>query len=277
MPDRLMIASLLVCCVTPSLVHAQGPRPMEKRIKAASSAVVRILVDGKPSGTGFVVSNGLIATNFHVVQLATPAANGQTQVGYSPKIAVQFQGRPPVQAAPHPSVVGPGLAEAVGKDVALLSVPTPGIVPLKLGRFSDVHEGDPLYLFGYPLGVEQAIIARGMLSTKWKTDGYLSQGGQREVAWLDITMNGGNSGGPVLLMADDPAQDVVVGIANFNLNPFAQRAKAFAKVAADFPGNVVMMGIDFKQFSTLVGAALSAQSHGVGGCIAIDYVRLPKP
>jgi len=37
------------------------------------------------------------------------------------------------------------------------------------------------------------------------------------------------------------------------------------------------MGVDFKRFSTLIGAALASQSHGVGGCIAIDSVRLPKP
>jgi hypothetical protein len=37
-------------------------------------------------------------------------------------------------------------------------------------------------------------------------------------------MNKGNSGGPILLLAEDPTQDVIVGIANFNLNPFAQKA-----------------------------------------------------
>jgi hypothetical protein len=97
------------------------------------------------------------------------------------------------------------------------------------------------------------------------------------MAWLDNTMNKGNSGGPVVLLADDPARDAVIGIANFNLNPFAQRAEEFAGVAAAFPCNVVIMGVDFKKFSTLIGAALSSQSHGVGGCIAIDYLQLPKP
>jgi|GEM_PF-1667331 len=76
-------------------------------------------------------------------------------------------------------------------------------------------------------------------------------------------MNKGNSGGPVVLLADDPARDVVIGIANFNLNPFAQRDEELAGVAAAFPCHVVIMGVDFKKFSTLIGAALSSQSHGV--------------
>ncbi len=167
--------------------------------------------------------------------------------------------------------------EAIGKDVALLTVSSAGLQPLRLGHFADIHEGDSIYVVGYPLGVEQPIVTRGMLSTKWKTHGYLGQGGDREVAWLDVTMNSGNSGGPVFLLAEDPARDAVIGVANFNLNPFAERATQFAEMSAGFPGNVVIMGIDFKQFSTLIGAALTAQSHGVGGCIAIDYVRIPKP
>jgi hypothetical protein len=47
-------------------------------------------------------------------------------------------------------------------------------------------------------------------------------------------------------------------------------------VAAKFPGNIMLMGIDFKKFSVLIGKALASQSHGVGGCIAIDYVHLPE-
>lgn len=60
-----------------------------------------------------------------------------------------------------------------------------------------------------------------MLSTKWVTSGYLNQGGNREVAWLDVTMNSGNSGGPIVLMGEEPEGDKVIGIASFGLNPFA--------------------------------------------------------
>jgi S1-C subfamily serine protease len=259
-----------------STAAVQSKNLMRQRVKQAKENTVRILVNGKSVGTGFAVAPGLIATNFHVVQQFSAVADEQTQVGYASNIEVQLQNGRVVTAMPHSSVLGTGLQTAVSNDVALLTIPVKDLHPFKLGHFADIGEGDAVYIVGYPFGIEQPIINIGMLSTKWNASGYLGQGGPRDVAWLDITMNKGNSGGPVLLLADDPAQDVVVGIANFNLNPFAQNAAKFARVAAAFPGNVMIMGINFKQFSTLIGAALASQSHGVGGCIAIDYVRLPE-
>jgi serine protease Do len=269
-------ASVVLVALVANQLVGQPRAANQQRVQRVKGSTVRIVVNGDPEGTGFAVAEDLVATDFHVVQQATPAAGGKTLVTYASKIEVQLPDGRRLAAIPHASVLGEGLQAAIGNDVALLTVPTKDLRPLKLGRFSDVSEGDPVYLAGYPLGVEQVVVATGMLSTKWKMGGYLGQGVSRDVAWLDITMNGGNSGGPVLRMGTDPSSDVVVGIANFNLNPFAQAAREFAGVAAAFPGNVVIMGVDFKRFSTLIGAALASQSHGVGGCIAIDLLRLPK-
>lgn len=275
--EKIGAASVvLIALAVGSPIVGQPRSAIQERVQRVKQSTVRILVNGNPAGTGFAVAESLVATNFHVVQQLTPAPGGHTQVTYGSKIEVQLQDGRVLTATPHPSVSGQGLQAAIGKDVALLRVPTKDLRPLKLGRFSDVSEGDSVYLAGYPLGVGQVIVATGMLSTKWKTDGYLGQGGLRDVAWLDITMNRGNSGGPVLLPANDPSRDAVVGIANFSLNPFAQSAEEFAGVAAAFPASVVIMGVDFKRFSTLIGAALASQSHGVGGCLAIDYLQLPK-
>lgn len=271
---NLIILAGLVGLVACS-VSGQRGTSMQERINRAKSGTVRVLVNGNPAGSGFAVAKNLIVTDFHVVQSMTPTPTGQTQIGYAGTIQVQLQDGRTLPATPHATVLGQGLQYAIGKDVALLSVQVDDLAPLRLGRFSDVKEGDSIYLVGYPLGVEQSIVAVGIVSTKWKTSGYLGQGGDRDVAWLDVTMNKGNSGGPVLRLADDAAQDAVIGIANFSLNPFAQHAEEFASVAAAFPGNVVIMGVDFKKFSVLVGAALASQSHGVGGCIAVDYIRLP--
>jgi len=256
---------------------AQVGDGMRQRVPRVKESTVRILVNGTSSGTGFAVAANLVATNFHVVQQLSPGAGGQTQVAYAGKIEVELHDGRLVPATPHSSVSGNNLQTAVGRDVVLLTVPVSDLKPLKLGRFTDAAEGDGVYLAGYPLGIEQVIVAKGMLSTKLKAGGYLGQGGTRDVAWLDVTMNKGNSGGPVLLLAEDPARDVVVGIANFILNPFAQRAEEFANMAASFPGNAVILRVDFKKFSTLIGEALKSQSHGVGGCVAIDYLHLPKP
>jgi len=267
---------LAVCFGSASLLLGQSRSAMQQRVQGVKESTVRILVNGIPSGTGFAVAPNLVATNFHVVQQLSPAPNGQTQVTYAARIEVQLHDGRVLPGMPHPSVSGHGLQTALGRDVALLSVPVNDLRPLKLGHFVDVSEGDSVYLAGYPFGIQQVVVATGTVSTKWKAPGYLGQGGERDVAWLDITMNRGNSGGPVLLLSADPSKDTVIGIANFNLNPFAQNAEEFADVAAAFPGKVLIMGVDFKKFATLVGAALASQSHGVGACIAIDYLQLPK-
>ena len=255
--------------------NACSENQFHQRFKQARESTVRILVNDIPAGTGFAVTSELIATNFHVVQHISPGNDGQTQISYSSNIKVQLADKRELRARPHPSVLEQGFRDAVGKDIVLLAVPINDLRPVKLGRFADIKEGDAIYLVGFPLGIEHPIIASGIFSTKWKTKGYLGQGDQRDVAWLDITMNKGNSGGPVFLIADDPAQDTVIGVANFNLNPFSHDAENFAKVAANFPGNIMMMGINFKEFSILIGKALASQTHGVGGCIAIDNLRLP--
>ena len=264
--------NVVACCPA----GAQSRSSMQQRIQRVKQSTVRILVNGSPEGTGFAVTTSIIATDFHVVQQVSSAPDGQTRINYASKIEVQLPDGRILPATPHASVLGQGMQMAVGNDVALLTISVKDLRPLKLGHFSDVLEGDPIYIAGYPFGIEQAVVAKGLLSTKWQMGGYLGQGGQRNVAWLDVTMNNGNSGGPVLLLADDPSQDVVIGIANFNLNPFAKSAQELAGIAAAYPGNAIIMGVDFKRFFTLIGSALESQSHGVGGCIAVDYVQLPK-
>ena len=64
---------------------------MKDRIKRIKQSIVRVLVDGQPAGSGFVVwKNGLIATCFHVVQKNEPAANNQTRITYATGIQVEF-------------------------------------------------------------------------------------------------------------------------------------------------------------------------------------------
>jgi len=263
--------ALTISCISP----VNSENHFRKRFKQAKESIVLILVNNIPAGTGFSVAPGIIATNFHVVQQFSVGNEGQTQIGYAQNIKVQLSDKREFIAIPHQSVVGPGTIEAVGKDITLLTIPFKDLRPVKLGRFNEIEEGDAIYLIGFPLGIEQPVIASGILSTKWKTSGYLGQGGDRDVAWLDVTMNKGNSGGPVFLIRDNFEQDVVIGVANFMLNPFAHDADEFAKIAAAFPGNAILIGIDFKKFSTLIGKALSSQTHGVGGCISIDTLHLP--
>ncbi len=247
---------------------------MEDRVRRIKRATVRILTDGQPSGTGFVISNtGLIATCFHVVQHIQAAPNGQTQITYSPSIEVEFNDGSKLPGTVHVSCQSQGFLEALSKDYCILETKSKNLIPLPLGTFADIYDGADVYLCGFPLGINQPVVSVGMLSTKWVTSGYLNQGSNREVAWLDITMNRGNSGGPIVLMGEEAAGDKVIGIASFGLNPFAEPAEKLIEIVQTFPGSATLMGVDFKRFATLIGAALSSNSLGVSGCVSIDYLK----
>jgi len=247
---------------------------MKERVKRIKRATVRILINGQPSGTGFVVSSaGLIGTCFHVVQHVQVAPNSQTQITYSSSIEVEFNDGNKLPGTVHESCQGGGFLEALSKDYCILEIKSKDLISLPLGTFADVYEGADVYLCGFPLGINQPVVSLGMLSTKWITSGYLNQGSNREVAWLDITMNSGNSGGPIVLMGEEPGGDKVIGIASFGLNPFADPAEKFIEIVQAFPGSAALMGVDFKKFATLIGAALSSNSLGVSGCVSIDYLK----
>lgn len=247
---------------------------MKHRLESIKRVTVRILINGQPSGTGFIISkDGLIATCFHVVQHSRPTSDGKTEITYSPSIEVEFNDANKIPATVHNSCQNQGFLEALSKDYCILEVESKNLAHLILGTFADAHEGADIYLCGFPLGINQAIASVGILSTKWITSGYLKQGSDREVAWLDITMNKGNSGGPVVLMGNGPEDDKIIGIASFLLNPFADSAEELIQIVQTFRGNAGIMGINFKKFATLIGAALASNSLGVGGCISIDYLN----
>lgn len=251
---------------------------MRQRVLNAKEITVKIIVNGHPAGSGFVVSsNGLIITCFHVVQSLQPAPNNQTNITYAQNIEVEFNNNTRLPATVHPTCQNNGFMQALSKDYCLLQVNAQNLFTLPIGNFSDIQEGDEIYLCGYPLGISQSVVSNGMLSTKWSTSGYLGQGNSRDVAWLDITMNNGNSGGPIILLSDNPANDKIIGIATFGLNPFAKQAEELVKMVQGFPGNVAIMGVDFKKFSTLIGTALATNSLGVNGCVAIDYLKTVIP
>lgn len=247
---------------------------MKQRLLQIKKATVRILINGQVSGTGFIVSeDGLVATCFHVVQQLQSAPNGQTQISYASSIEVEFDDKKKLPATVHKSCQNQWFLEALSKDYCILEVKSRNLIHLPLGRFVDAYEGANIYSCGFPLGINQAVVSIGMLSTKWTTPGYLNQGSNREVAWLDLTMNKGNSGGPIVLIGQELKDDKVIGIASFGLNPFADSAEELIKIVRTFSGNVFIMDVDFKKFATLVGSALASNSLGVSGCVSIDYLK----
>jgi hypothetical protein len=167
-----------------------------------------------------------------------------------------------------------GLREAFLKNYCILKVkPAKRIRCLVLGSLNDAKEGTSVYTCGFPKGIDQSVVSVGILSSKWVMPPSSDKGSPLEVAWLDIAMNRGNSGAPIILMGQNPDDDKVVAMASFDLGLFAKYCAEVTNMADDFPENAVIMGINLKEFSAAVGSSLTSSSSALGGCIAIDYLK----
>jgi len=145
-------------------------------VTARESVVV--LTSGRSGGTGWVVGDGEIVTNAHVVQ------------GSQQQSVETFDGRT-------------GTAELVGThdsldpDVALLETDL-SVPPLPLGSVDSLSRGDPLVTVGHPGMVGDWVISLGR---------HLDH--DEVIDWLLSTVptQRGNSGGPLLTLSGD-----VVGV-----------------------------------------------------------------
>jgi len=244
----------------------------KERVDRLKHSVVQILIGGHPSGTGFFISEDLILTCYHVVSSASTTN----------KISIRF--------ADGETIGVPGIAtenlkqmtQTVAYDFCLIGInhkPKQKVIPLKITSFKDIDEGDAVYTCGYPQGIPQQFISSGILSTKYidkfnkaripqsKTDTIVP----RQSAWLDLTMNRGNSGGPIIKLGKTAEEDRVVGIATFILNPFAQKAEDILMRSADYGKGLQIMGIDQSESVQLFSLAIANSSMGISGCISIDY------
>jgi S1-C subfamily serine protease len=140
-------------------------------------------VQSSSTGSGFLIrANGLILTNYHVIEGADPK-NG---------VSVQFED----QITRHANVVGID----ANNDLALLRVNMSGVppaAPLPLGDSSDVRVGDPTLAIGNPFGLDRTLTS-GIVSALQRQiqgpDGFSID----NVIQTDAPINPGNSGGPLL-------------------------------------------------------------------------------
>jgi len=131
-------------------------------------------------GSGFLIADGRVVTNAHVVSDAR-------------EVLV----RRPDQANPYVATV-----EAVGNDcdLAVLRVADPafteGLPPLSLGEVP--RSGSRVQTFGFPLGGQDVSSTAGIVS-RVESRGYVHSGIDAHlVVQTDAAINPGNSGGPVL-------------------------------------------------------------------------------
>ncbi|MEZ7131683.1 trypsin-like peptidase domain-containing protein [Nonomuraea sp. AD125B] len=139
------------------------------------------------TGSGFLIKNGYVVTNNHVVALA---ANGG-------EIKIQFNNRKTTSAR----IVGrdPGSDLAVVKPEETFGTPE-----ITLGNSDQVVVGDPVIAIGSPLGLT-GTVTTGIVSSLNRPviAGDETGGGSEETAYIsaiqtDAAINPGNSGGPLV-------------------------------------------------------------------------------
>ncbi len=171
-------------------------------VKAVLPAVVNVVAESgesKGEGTGFVVrSDGVIVTNFHVVEGAsklTVLTSAQDPVSYDARV----------------------VGGDVESDIAVLKVDATGLPTVPLGNSDDLQLGQPVVAIGYALGLSGGpSVTDGIVSSLTRQitvpDARCTEcsGGQRvytHVIQTDAAINPGNSGGPLVNLAGQ-----VVGI-----------------------------------------------------------------
>lgn len=248
----------------------------KQRLIHAKKSVVRILIDDKPSGTGFIVSKtGQIITCWHVIQPAISVDETTKQIKLK-KITAEFVSGKKIELGIYTYLFQEGYKDALIYDYCFLepSIKT-GISYefLKLGKFENVNEGEQVYSVGYPLGIEQQFVSSGILSTKWTDKIKLQDNTEmnREVSWLDLTMNKGNSGGPILKIGS--TEDEVIGIATFILNPYANTSQELSNLSANLGVDIAFGGISQVKVNKLFADAVTNNSIGISGCVSINHIN----
>jgi S1-C subfamily serine protease len=181
---------------------ASGADAVVEVVDEVLPAVVNVVAtsdQGEGEGTGFIVrSDGIIVTNFHVVEGAS-----EVTVVTSDEEPVRYDAR----------VIG-GDIEA---DLAVLDVDATELPTVPLGSSSDLRLGQQVVAIGYALGLEGGpSVTTGIVSSLARRivvpdENCLECEQQRrvyaEVIQTDAAINPGNSGGPLVNLAGE-----VVGI-----------------------------------------------------------------
>jgi S1-C subfamily serine protease/regulator of sirC expression with transglutaminase-like and TPR domain len=150
--------------------------PIESIVQRCKPALVVITTTGRDGasrglGTGFVVaSDGLIATNLHVIGEARPIS------------AQLADGRRFDVAAVH--------ATDRAADLAVIRVAARDLPALALGDSDELRQGQEIIALGNPFGLRHSVVA-GVMSARREIEG-------QKLIQLALPIEPGNSGGPLL-------------------------------------------------------------------------------
>ena len=175
--QRTLSLLLLLSLLAPTRADEKAARTVEQIAETVRKSVVVITVPGRDGrqqglGSGFVIGDGLIATNLHVV-------------GDGRAVTVETTDGKKYQAtAIH--------AFDRGLDLAVIRVDARGLPVLPLGDSARVKDGQAVVALGNPRGLKHSVVA-GVVSGSRRIDG-------RPMLQVAIPIEPGNSGGPLVDM-----------------------------------------------------------------------------
>lgn len=228
-----------------------------KNLESMVSGVVTVYVDkgiriqggmGVPDrvvGTAFQIDpEGYYLTNYHVIESEVDPA----YEGYS-RLSIRPSGNPEARI---PAVV---LGWDKDLDLALVKCGEAAPYTFHLSSLETAEKGEAVYAMGSPVGLENTITA-GIVSAKGRR--FLPRG---EALQVDVPVNPGNSGGPLVGKTGGVKGVIFSGLPDFQGINFALPAEWIgAIVPALFDGG--------KQEKPWIGAMLSRK---IDGSLLVGY------
>ena len=154
-----------------------GNQTREKNIIEESLSSVVVAETVKAAGSGFIISpQGFIITNYHVI-------SGQENI----KVRLSDGNR----------VEADIVSLVKFKDLALIKVNQPNLVPIKLGDPKKIRVGDTVYALGAPVGFQQTV-TKGIVSAIRLLPAPYNALENIQFIQTDAAINPGNSGGPLI-------------------------------------------------------------------------------
>lgn len=169
-PRRATALSVVLIAAATGPVEVAGQSSVSDVVEEVTPAVVSIRTNAG-AGSGFIVrDDGVIFTNYHVVEGATAAAVTLASGEIYENVRV--------------------VSDDVRRDLAILKIPGYRLPTVRLGDSDAVRIGAAVTTIGHPLGLQNTVTT-GVLSGRRSMNGFL---------WLQISapVSHGSSGGPLL-------------------------------------------------------------------------------
>jgi hypothetical protein len=143
-----------------------------------------------------------------------------------------------------------------------LQVPLPaGRIVLQPAANPITDRGERILFAGFPHGIPHLLVHEAVVSAPCGSKGF----------YIDGSINGGNSGGPIVSAASGEVLGIVtqrrfIGGAQLDklgpqVNQIAQHCKAMAKGGA----GIAIMGVDFGGYATMMAEGFGALSEVIAG------------